>query len=84
MLAERLNELRARLDRLKAGEAPALPLMERLRSLVREDDGEVLLEPVHLLHAELDRVGVHTTADAKLLRELSVAKARAPRWWHRT
>lgn len=76
MLAERLNELRARLDRLKAGEAPALPLMERLRSLVREDDGEVLLEPVHLLHAELDRVGVHTTADAKLLRELSVAKGR--------
>lgn len=76
MLAERLNELRARLDRLKAGEAPALPLMERLRSLVREDDGEVLLEPVHVLHAELDRVGIHTTADAKLLRELSVAKGR--------
>ena len=76
MLAERLNDLRARLDRLKAGEAPALPLMERLRSLVREDDGEVLLEPVHVLHAELDRVGIHTTADAKLLRELSVAKGR--------
>lgn len=76
MLAERLNELRARLDRLKAGEAPALPLMERLRSLVREDDGEVLLEPVHALHGELDRVGIHTTADAKLLRELSVAKGR--------
>lgn len=76
MLAERLNELRARLDRLKAGDAPPLPLMERLRSLVREDDGEVLLEPVHALHAELDRVGIHTTADAKLLRELSVAKGR--------
>lgn len=76
MLAERLNELRARLDRLKAGEAPALPLMERLRSFVREGDGEVLLEPVHALHAELDRVGIHTTADAKLLRELSVAKGR--------
>ncbi|MBE2249474.1 MAG: VWA domain-containing protein [Myxococcus sp.] len=76
MLAERLNTLRARLDRLKAGEAPALSLGERLRALFSGDDGEVLLTPVHALSAELDKVGVHTTADARLLKELSEARGR--------
>jgi hypothetical protein len=76
MLAERLQGIRERIDRLKAGEAPDLPLLERLRALVREDDGEVLLEPIHALHRELERVGVHTSADARLLRELGQAKGR--------
>jgi hypothetical protein len=76
MLAERLQGIRERIDRLKAGEAPDLPLLERLRALVREDDGEVLLEPVHALNRDLERVGVHTSADARLLRELGQAKGR--------
>ncbi len=76
MLAERFNALRSRLDRLKAGTPPPLGVLERLRSSLRRDDGEVVLEPIHALHAELDRVGVHTSADAKLLRELSSARAR--------
>ncbi|MDX2013902.1 MAG: vWA domain-containing protein [Myxococcaceae bacterium] len=76
MLAERLQGLQERLASLKAGEVPALPLFERLRALVRDDDGQVLLEPVHTLHKELERVGVHTSADARLLRELGQAKGR--------
>jgi Mg-chelatase subunit ChlD len=76
MLAQRLNDLRRRLDRLKDGELPHLTLAERVRSLFAKDAGEMLLTPVHTLHAELDRVGIHTTADAKLLKELSQAKGR--------
>lgn len=76
MLAERLNDLRRRLDRLKAGEVPGVTFAERVRALLGRDDGEVLLTPVHALHADLDRVGIHTTADAKLLKELSQAKGR--------
>jgi hypothetical protein len=76
MLAERLERIRERVQALKAGEVPAVPLLERLRALVREEDGELRLEPVHALHRELDRVGVHTSADARLLRELGQAKGR--------
>ncbi len=76
MLAERLNDLRHRLDRLKAGEVPGPTFAERVRAILGREDGEVLLTPVHALHAELDRVGIHTTADAKLLKELSAAKGR--------
>lgn len=76
MLAERLNDLRGRLDRLKAGDVPSVGLLERLRSSFKEPDGAAALEPVHALSAELDRVGIHTTADARLLRELSSAKGR--------
>ena len=66
MLAERLNDLRARLDRLKAGDVPAVGLLERLRSSFRDAPGDAVLEPVHALSAELDRVGIHTSADARL------------------
>jgi hypothetical protein len=76
MLAERLERIHERVQGLKVGEVPSLPLLERLRALVREDDGEVLLEPVHALHRELERVGVHTSADARLLRELGQVKGR--------
>jgi hypothetical protein len=76
VLAERLNDLRARLDRLKAGEVPEVGLLERLRSSFRDPSRADALEPVHALSAELDRVGIHTTADARLLRELSSAKGR--------
>lgn len=76
MLADRLNALRARLDRLKAGDVPPLGLADRLRGLLGRDEGEAPLAVVHTLAADLDRVGVHTTADARLLKELSEAKGR--------
>lgn len=76
MLAERLNEVRQRLDGLKAGDAPSLGLFARLRSALGPKAEQEPLEAISGLHAELDRVGVHTSADAKLLRELSETKGR--------
>lgn len=75
MFPDRLNELRARLDRLKAGEVSRPSVVARVRGLFSVE-AEISLEPLATLNAELDRVGVHTTADAKLLRDLSVAKGR--------
>ncbi len=75
MLAERLNDVRRRLDALRAGEAPSIGLLDRLRAVIAKPEAEPL-DAVTALHADLDRVGIHTTADAKLLRELSETKGR--------
>ena len=77
MLARRLTELRRRLDALNQ---PA-PAPSGWRGWVpgrRARGPEDLALPVLMaLDRELDRVGVHTAADAQLLRELGVRRGRA-------
>ncbi len=76
MLVERFNALRGRLDAAKQGKPPALTLGERARLLFATDDGVVSLEGLRALDDELERAGVHTVADARLLRELGEVKGR--------
>lgn len=76
MLSERFNSLAERLAALKEGKAPALTLFERARAVFTADDGVVDLSALDALDAELERAGVQTTADARLLRELGQAKGR--------
>ncbi|WP_164016312.1 vWA domain-containing protein [Pyxidicoccus trucidator] len=77
MLARRLTELRRRLDALHQP-APT-PGGWRGWSLGRRARGpeDLALPVLTALDRELDRVGVHTAADAQLLRELGVRKGRA-------
>jgi hypothetical protein len=77
VLSRRLTDLRRRLDALHQP-APT-PGGWRGWSLGRRARGpEDLALPVLTgLDRELDRVGVHTAADAQLLRELGVRKGRA-------
>ena len=77
MLVERFNQLRQRLDALRDGRPPPLGLLDRARRLFVRDDGAVNLEALQALDVELDRAGVYTVADARLLRELGTAKGRA-------
>jgi Mg-chelatase subunit ChlD len=76
MLVSRFNRLRARLDALKAGRVVALGLLERARLMFVADDGVPPLDALTALDVELDRAGVHTTADARLLREVGQSKGR--------
>lgn len=75
MLAARLNALRARLDALQEGRPPALGLLARARLLFREVEvpGRAALEE---LGRELDQAGVHTSADARLLRDVGQLTGR--------
>ncbi len=77
MLARRLTDLRRRLDTLRQP-APAQGGW-RGWSLGRRARGpeDLALPVLTALDRELDRVGVHTAADAQLLRELGVRKGRA-------
>ncbi|MEW6430758.1 MAG: vWA domain-containing protein [Myxococcota bacterium] len=76
MLVDRFNALRDRLDALKAGRPPPLGLFSRARALFARDDGQASLDALAALDAELDRAGVHTVADARLLRELGATRGR--------
>ncbi|MEW5737797.1 MAG: VWA domain-containing protein [Myxococcota bacterium] len=76
MLVDRFNSLRARLDALKAGRPPPVGLLERARALFAKDDGEASLAALVELDRDLERAGVHTAADARLLRELGATKGR--------
>jgi hypothetical protein len=76
MLVERFNALRARLDALKAGRPGPVGLFDRARALFSRGDGEATLAALLKLDRDLDRAGVHTTADARLLRELGATKGR--------
>lgn len=76
MLVERFNALRGRLDALKQGKPPSLTLGERARLLFAADDGVVELVALRGLDEELERAGVHTVADARLLRELGEVRGR--------
>src|SRR5512137_1838071 len=76
MLVDRFNALRERLDALKAGRPPPLGLFERARALFARDDGVASLDALSELDRDLERAGVQTSADARLLRELGATKGR--------
>jgi hypothetical protein len=77
MLARRLEALRTRLDALKAGTVPPRTLWDRARAVLGtspEAPGD--LGELEALDDELDRAGVHTSADARLLRDLGAGRGR--------
>lgn len=75
MKVARFNALKERLDALRAGRPPELGFFSRARRLfVREETST--LEGLRALDADLERAGIHTVADARLLRELGVAKGK--------
>ena len=76
MFVEAYNALAERLTALRAGRAPKLGVVERALRLFARPKGPGQLDALRALDAELERVGVHTSADARLLRELSVTRGR--------
>jgi len=72
----RLNALRARLDALQAGQVEQAGVFGRARMLFSRPDKTVRLPQLLELDAALDRAGIHTSADAKLLHELGQVKGR--------
>ena len=76
MTVDRFNRLKERLDALRAGHPPALGLFDRAKMMFVRDDGKVTLDGLRALDADLERAGVHTVADARLLRELGTARGK--------
>lgn len=76
MLALRFNELRARLDALRDGRPPSPGLLARARQLFSRRGPVGSLEELVALDADLDRAGVHTAADARLLRDVGQLRGR--------
>ncbi|MFL5347981.1 MAG: vWA domain-containing protein [Hyalangium sp.] len=77
MLAPRLTELRQRLDALQQSVARPSGMVGWALGLTAPKDVELACPTIAALDKELDRVGVHTLADAHLLRSLGVRKGRA-------
>ena len=77
MLGPQLNRIRQRLDAVKAGKGVEQGLLDRARAMFErgEDSGE-RLDVLRELDRDFDRAGVHTAADAKLLRELGKMKGK--------
>jgi hypothetical protein len=75
MLAAQLNRIRERLDAVKGGRVLGPGLLRRARAIFGGDEGGTL-ELLHALDRDFDRAGIHTAADAKLLRELGKMKGR--------
>ncbi len=76
MTVDLFNQLKGRLEALRAGNPPALGVFERARMLFVRDDGVVTLDALRALDTDLERAGVHTVADARLLQELGAAKGK--------
>ena len=76
MSVDSFNQLRDRLEALKAGHPPPLGLIDRAKMLFLPDGRKVALDALRELDADLERAGVHTVADARLLRELSTARGK--------
>jgi hypothetical protein len=76
MTVDHFNQLKGRLEALRAGTPPPLGVLERARMLFVRDDGLVTLDALRALDLELERAGVHTVADARLLRELGASRGR--------
>ena len=74
MSVERFNQLKQRLDAVQAGTPPALGMLDRARRFFGKGDVQASFETLRALDAQLDRAGIHTTADARLLRELGAVK----------
>ncbi|WP_224362193.1 vWA domain-containing protein [Hyalangium versicolor] len=77
MLAPRLTELRQRLDALQPSAARPAGMVGWALGLMAPGDVDLTFPTIASLDRELDRVGVHTLADAHLLRSLGVKKGRA-------
>ncbi|XXF75286.1 VWA domain-containing protein [Myxococcaceae bacterium GXIMD 01537] len=77
MLAARLAEVRARLDSLQQGPARPGGVWGWALGLMGPGELDLSLPELVALDRELDRVGVHTRADARLLKDLGVRKGRA-------
>ncbi|MFO0597397.1 MAG: vWA domain-containing protein [Myxococcaceae bacterium] len=76
MTVERFNQLKSRLDGVMKGVPPELGVIDRARLFFVRDEASASLEGLRALDADLDRAGVHTVADARLLRELGAAKGK--------
>ncbi|MBN1207314.1 MAG: VWA domain-containing protein [Myxococcaceae bacterium] len=77
MLAPRLTQLRQRLDALQQSAARPSGMVGWALGLMAPGEVELSFPTIAALDRELDRVGVHTLADAHLLRRLGVRKGRA-------
>jgi Mg-chelatase subunit ChlD len=78
MLSYELNRLRARLDGLKEGRVLDSGLFGRARGLFERSDEPPKLANLRALDRDFDRAGIHTAADARLLKELGALKGRLP------
>src|SRR4051812_19703178 len=76
MLEGSLVQLRFRLDALKAGQVRPLGLWERAVDLFARPEAMAPMPALQALDRELDQVGVHTSADALLLKALSASRGR--------
>ncbi|MBL9038791.1 MAG: VWA domain-containing protein [Archangium sp.] len=76
MASSRFNAIRRRLDALAQPGPPEVSLLQRARDALQSPvEGEALQFPeLDRLDHELDAAGIHTSADAKLLRELMSTK----------
>lgn len=79
MLQERLGPMRARLDALVEGRVPPGSALGVRWFRLTAGEAPPSLDALVSLDRELDRVGVHTSADAQLLRSLAVQKGRVKR-----
>jgi len=77
MLAPRLTELRLRLDSLQQSAARPSGMVAWALGLMAPGEVDLAFPQIAALDKELDRVGVHTLADAHLLRSLGARKGRA-------
>ncbi len=76
-LGSRLSSLRQRLDALQSGSASAQGLKGWWYGVVAPGEVDLALPTLTALDKALERVGVHTVADARLLHDLGVRKGRA-------
>lgn len=77
LLAPKLTELRLRLDSLQQSAARPSGVVGWALGLMAPGEVDLSFPTIQTLDRELDRVGVHTLADAHLLRNLGVRKGRA-------
>jgi Mg-chelatase subunit ChlD len=77
MLAPQLSQLRLRLDSLQQSAARPAGVVGWALGLMAPGEVDLSFQTIEGLDRELDRVGVHTLADAHLLRNLGVRKGRA-------
>ncbi len=76
MLGPQLNRIRERLDAVKAGKGLEQGFFDRARAIFDRDEGGEKLDVLRELDRDFDRAGIHTAADAKLLRELGKMKGK--------
>jgi len=77
VLLARLTDFRQRLDALRSGQVRAPTFFARALAFLGHDESLRPLEILPALDRELDKVGLHTAQDVKLLREVGVRRGRA-------